>query len=338
MSAIQVIEPKASRIITNTLYAQRFETLSIDLFGPLPEGPHGEKWTFIVEDNSSKWVALFALKRVTAEECARTLIDEVFFRYGLPRKVISDNGVQFVSAVMQQVCYILDIKETLIPLYHASANMVERKNRDLKPRLAMLVKEDHGSWPEKLATIRFAMNSAWNETTKHSAAYLTFGRELRTLDDINKDFRVIANTDNFVPQIAPYLQKIARTWNEAKESHEKHQDRHKQYADSRRSNPPTFQLKDRVWVKTHALSNAAKGVTAKFYPKRDGPYEIIRVVSPTSYEVASPDDLKKTLGVYHVSSLTPVNSAEDEKAVVSLKRRGRPPKKISGSSSSRVRN
>ncbi|GFV98890.1 transposon Tf2-11 polyprotein [Trichonephila clavipes] len=60
---------------------------------------------------------------------------EVLLRYGIPRRLISDNETQFVSAVMQQICYLLNIHQSLIPVYHPQANPVERKNRDLKPRL-----------------------------------------------------------------------------------------------------------------------------------------------------------------------------------------------------------
>ncbi|GFU99635.1 protein NYNRIN [Trichonephila clavipes] len=88
-------------LLRTPAYAQRFETLAIDLFGPLPETPTGKKWIFIVEDTSTKWVELFALAEATAENCAKTLIEEVLLRYGLPRRLISDNGPQFISAVMQ---------------------------------------------------------------------------------------------------------------------------------------------------------------------------------------------------------------------------------------------
>ena len=46
----------------------------------------------------SRWTELFRLEEATAEACAKILIEEIFLRYGLPRRVKSDNGVQFVSA------------------------------------------------------------------------------------------------------------------------------------------------------------------------------------------------------------------------------------------------
>ena len=134
---------KPSGLLQTPVYAQRFETIAIDLFGPLPETKDGKKWILIVEDCSTKWVELFALPNATAEECASTLIEEVFMRYGIPRRCISDNGSQFVSAIMQQVCFLVEVDQVLIPVYHPQANPVERKNRDLKPRLAILVGDDH---------------------------------------------------------------------------------------------------------------------------------------------------------------------------------------------------
>lgn len=79
---------------------------------------------------------------------------------------------------MQQVCHLLDIKQSLTPLYHPEANTVERKNRDVKPRLAILVKNKHISWPEHPPTIKVEMNTVKSEHTGYFLEYLNFCREL----------------------------------------------------------------------------------------------------------------------------------------------------------------
>lgn len=123
---------KPSGLLQTPVRSQRFEILAIDLFGPLPETPDKEKWILIVEDVTSRWVELFALNVATAEACARTLIEEVILRFGVPRRIISDNGTQFVTAVMQQVAFCLGFEQALIPVYHPEANPVERQNKELK--------------------------------------------------------------------------------------------------------------------------------------------------------------------------------------------------------------
>ncbi|GFU14358.1 retrovirus-related Pol polyprotein from transposon 412 [Trichonephila clavipes] len=233
------IEYKASnqkpfRLLQTPVPAQRFETLAIDLFGPLPESKDGKRWIIIIEDCTTKWVELFALPNVTAKECAITLIEEVLLWYGIPRRLISHNGTQFVSAVMQQICYLLNIHQSLIPVYHPQANPVEQKIRDLKPRLTILVQEKHGCWSEKLPFIRFALNTAKCETTGQTAAFLNFGRELRTLSEVVNDIRVVIQNDNFVPEITPYLKKFAKFSTQIREVVEQQQDSRKFYADKKR--------------------------------------------------------------------------------------------------------
>ncbi|GFV71074.1 hypothetical protein TNCV_3703961 [Trichonephila clavipes] len=169
---------KPAGLLRTPVYSQRFEVIAIDSFGPLPQTDTGKQWIFIVEDCATKWVELFALSQASARQCATTLIEEVFMRHGIPRRIISDNGTQFVSAVLQQICFTLNISQNFIPVYSPQSNPVERKNRDLKPRLAILVGDDHSSWYSKLPVIRFAMNTTVCDTTGHTPAYLLFGREL----------------------------------------------------------------------------------------------------------------------------------------------------------------
>ncbi|GBM09036.1 hypothetical protein AVEN_229063-1 [Araneus ventricosus] len=102
---------KPAGLLQTPVQAPRFETIAIDLFGPLPECKNKKKWIFIVEDVTTRSVELFALTNATARECATALMEELFIRFELPRRVISDNGTQFVSAVMQQICYLLKIHQ-----------------------------------------------------------------------------------------------------------------------------------------------------------------------------------------------------------------------------------
>ncbi|GBN86293.1 hypothetical protein AVEN_98417-1 [Araneus ventricosus] len=226
--------------------AQGFETIAIDLFGPLPESKDKEKWIFIVEDVATRWVELFALRKAKARECAllqsSVLMEEVFLRFGLPRRVISDNGTQVVSAVMQQMCYLQKIHQSFIPVYHPQANPVERKNRDLKPRLAILVEDQNDSWCEKLPSIRFAMNTAKCSSTGQTAAFLTFGRELRTVDEVQNELRSVNLKDIFVLEITPYLKRFSKFMAETKEVADMQQDLHKECGDRKRRRAPNYFL------------------------------------------------------------------------------------------------
>lgn len=315
---------KPAGLLQTPATARRFEVISVDLFGPLPETANGNKWVLIVEDISTRWVELFALKNATSPDCAKTLINEVFLRFGVPRRVLSDNGVQFISAVMQQACHCMGISQSLTPLYHPEANPVERKNRDLKPQLAILVGRDHGTWDEHLPAIRFAMNSAMTASTGFSPAYLTFARELRAPADAATDMRRILEGDNFTSSITPYLKKLSTVLVEARDVHEKAQLIQKQNADEGRRPAPDYKVGDLVLLKTQGANDTNRGQTPKFIPLRDGPYRIKEAVSHTTYLLERITD-GETLGKYHVSQLTPF-VGHIQIPVQEKRKRGRPRK------------
>lgn len=301
---------------------RRFEVVAVDLFGPLPETADKNKWILILEDTCSRWVELFALQNATSSDCAKILISEVFLRYGVPRRVISDNGVQFISEVMQQACHSFGITQSLSPVYHPQANPVERKNRDLKPQLAILVGRDHNTWDAHLPAIRFAMNSAVTSSTGYSPAYLTFGREMRAPADVITDMRAIIESDNVVTSLTPYLQRISTVLFEAREVHEKVQANQKRCADEGRRPAPDYSTGDLVLLKTQGSNDASSGQTPKFIPRRDGPYRVKEAASSTTYVLERLSD-NQILGRYHVSQLTPF-VGDVQPPVNEKRKRGRP--------------
>ncbi|GFX70723.1 transposon Tf2-9 polyprotein [Trichonephila clavipes] len=81
--------------------------------------------------------------------------------------------------------------------------------------------------------------------------------------------------------------------------------------------------------------NAAYKKTAKFMSERDEPYIIVTQRSPTTYEVANPNNPREVLGPYHSSALRPCIYKEAT-PVMPLRKRGRPRKDNSAGSSSRT--
>ncbi|KAH9638162.1 hypothetical protein HF086_009190 [Spodoptera exigua] len=106
--------------------------------------------------------------------------------------------------------------------------------------------------------------------------------------------------------------------------------RRKECADKTKTPAEVFEVGDKVLLKSHVLSNAAKNITAKFVPKKDGPYVIVKRVSPTAYIVAGIDNPENVLGKYHVSDLTRFHNRESSppRPVMPKRQRGRPRKHV----------
>ncbi|XP_068912442.1 uncharacterized protein [Tenebrio molitor] len=170
------------------------------------------------------------------------------------------------------------------------------------------------------------MNTAKCSSAGYSAAFLNFGRELRTPAEVCHDFRSVIQNENFIPEVTARLLRLADHLREGQEVQEKEQDRRKTTVDSKRRPGPTYAPGDRVYVVTHLVSNASKQRTSKLNPRRDGPYLILSAKGSCSYEAASLEAPDIPLGVYHTSVLTPAQEEDQSTPVIPIRRRGRPRK------------
>ena len=301
---------------------RRFETLSIDLVGPLPKSEEGYTTILVTEDPATRWVEFFPLKDATAETCAKVLTNEVFFRYGVPRVVLSDNGPQFTGSLMQCLSIAMSFDQNVTPVYHPQANPVERKNRDLKTMLAIQVCGNHRDWPNRLPAARFALNSSVCQSTGHSPAYLLLNMELRSPAHVMHDVRPIIESRNIVPELIPELLLMNETIRATLE----HQSSGGKVNEPIPASLPTFKQGDLVLIKTHTLSNANDGVSAKLMPKRDGPYVIQDLAGSNSYRLV--DRENKDVGLHSASDLVRYVARNEDEAMPEpsnpRKGRGRP--------------
>ncbi|KAF9824746.1 hypothetical protein SFRURICE_016855 [Spodoptera frugiperda] len=104
--------------------------------------------------------------------------------------------------------------------------------------------------------------------------------------------------------------------------HEQAQSIRKKYADEGRRTPPDYKVGDLVLLKTQSMNDAGRGQTAKFIPRRDGPYRIREVVSPTTYVIEGLTRAEH-IGRYHVSHLRPF-VGDIVSPVREKRKRGRP--------------
>lgn len=89
-----------------------FQRLAMDIMGPLPETVSGNRYILVVGDYFTKWKEAFAMKDMEAVTVARLLVNEVICRFGVPDSVHTDQGKNFESTLIQEICQLLGIKKT----------------------------------------------------------------------------------------------------------------------------------------------------------------------------------------------------------------------------------
>lgn len=159
-----------------------FELVTSDIMGPIkPISKNGNKYILVICDHFTKWIEVVPLKRITAEEVAKCLVD-YFCRYGICESLLSDQGRQYESALIGEMCDLLDIgKMRTAPERPQCDGLSERTNRSIKQMIKAFVNSKHNDWDEKLAMLAFAYNTASHSTTKLSPYELVFGRKPRVI-------------------------------------------------------------------------------------------------------------------------------------------------------------
>jgi len=80
-----------------------------------------EKCFYLLTDSFSKWPEVFEMNKTDAKSMVDKL-REIVARYGLPGKIVSDNGPQFTSNEYREFCNRNGIKIVTSPPFHPSAN------------------------------------------------------------------------------------------------------------------------------------------------------------------------------------------------------------------------
>ncbi|GFW30419.1 retrovirus-related Pol polyprotein from transposon 412 [Trichonephila clavipes] len=123
--------------------------------------------------------------RLEAPTVAEAVVQHWISRYGVPLQLHSDQGRNFVSAVLKGVCELLGIDKTkTTPLHPQSDGMVERFNRTILNNLSLMVSKNQQDWDQKVPLFLLAYRSAVHETTGYSPSQMLFGRDLRLPCDL----------------------------------------------------------------------------------------------------------------------------------------------------------
>ena len=281
------------------------ERISMDILGPLVLTPRGNLFVLVIADHFSKVTKAFPLKDQKAETIARVLTERWILEYGEPMQVHADQGTNFESALIKELCKIHGIEKTRTSPYHPQADgMVEKFNKTLVDLLKSIC-EDPTEWDEKLPIACAAYNSTVHDTSGYTPNMLMFGHELRhSQSKIVPEPCVQKETGTYSDYVRKLKQRYEVVFDTARKTLRKRALLQKKYYD-RKANLIQYKEGERIWLSSHTA--CMKG-TSKFAPKYDGPFWVIDCLSDVNFRVQRSEE--KPPKIVHHDRMKPYVSTD----------------------------
>jgi len=231
-----------------------------------------KRYLVVIIDRFSKLVSLNAVSKQDEHTIFKCILHNWIYRFGKPSSILTDRGRQFQNAFMSSSLGQLQIKQEFSsPYQHQSNGLVERVIRTVRDMIATSLKGKciEKNWYELLPRIEFSLNATTQDSTKFSPFEIVFGRKVnihsavgchtKTRDEIIAEARI--NSRMTAEKMKTYQNSIRG------ERHFKEGEMVLVRVDPNKRNKNDFQY--------------------------EGPYKIIRFISPHQVEIQFPHDVKK---------------------------------------------
>ncbi|PIK45484.1 hypothetical protein BSL78_17652 [Apostichopus japonicus] len=147
----------------------------------------GNRYVLVVVDYATRYPEAIPIPNQEAETIAEELV-KLFSRVGIPEEIVSDQGTNFTSKLMKEVCNLLEIDHLKSSPYHPQTNgLVERFNGTLKSMLRAFVTQQPESWDRYIPYLLFAYREVPQSSTGFSPFELLYGRKVKGPLDVLKE-------------------------------------------------------------------------------------------------------------------------------------------------------
>ena len=275
-----------------------FQRVALDFAGPFPTSERGKKYLIVGIDHFSRFVYAQPTSTATSLEAA-TFLRHICNLEGTPSEVLTDNGTHF-KGHFKLFLESRGIRHVLSSPHHPQSNgMAERFMRTVKGmiRAELIQKMDTNQtgWDAKVDTIVRDYNMALVESTRVSPFELARGRVV---------------TSHNLRWLKGCPQGAVRSnvkWDDIA-AHEKGRREKTVNRINDKNKRVLRQLSVGMMVKRRNFEQKV-GHSQSLMPKYDGPFEIMRQVSPFTYEIGIPG--RSWRQILHVDHLLPFQQNDE---------------------------
>ena len=291
----------------------RGKSVACDFIGPLPED-EGFNCILTMSDRlGCDYQFIPTRTDISAEQFALLFVDNWVFENGVPDDFVCDRDKLFVSKFWKAVSKLLGIKIKMSSTAHPQTDgLSERTNKTVNQALRFHVERNQSGWKRALRRIRFNFMNTVNKSTGYSPFQLKYGRSPRMMPVL-----VATETEEESDDVAEFLRRIAADVEDAKDNLMLAKISQAYQVNSTHSSDHTFKVGDQVMLSTanrrQEYKNQGENRVAKFMPRFDGPYEVIKAHPETSNYTLKFPRATNIFPTFHISQLKPFIPNNDSK-------------------------
>ena len=163
-------------ILEHVIATEPFEILSMDLV-ELQTGKYLHLLTMM--DVYSRFGFAVPVKNKTAEVVMKKYLNSMVVLFGIPLKILTDRGKEFLATLAIKVYKSLGIQKLSTTSYSPQGNPVERMHRELKSMLIKYITETGNNWIKGLPYALMAYNQAYHSSIGMTPFEALFSRPPR---------------------------------------------------------------------------------------------------------------------------------------------------------------
>ena len=159
-------------------YDKPFHTWGLDLIGSINPLSNGYIWILAAIEYFTKWVEAISLKKTTGAAIANFIREHIIIRFGIPKRLISDNRTSFINKDMKNLIEVYYIKHGRSTPYYPQGNGQAIATNRVMLKILKKMKHEYGrKWSDHLADILWACRSSVKTAIEFSPFSLVYGIE-----------------------------------------------------------------------------------------------------------------------------------------------------------------
>ena len=171
------------------------------------------KNVLVMTDHFTRYAHAVVTKDQMAKMVAKVFYEHFIVIFGVPAKLLSNRGVNFMYTLVEELCSAFGIQKCRTTAYHAQCNgQVERFHQTLFCMIGKLSCNKKAQWEQHLLELLQAYNSTRSAVTSYLPHYLMFGRCLRLPVDY---YFLMVSAYECSRQVPAYVTEVRRRFKEA---------------------------------------------------------------------------------------------------------------------------